>query len=112
MQNSPGANPILGGWRGGCAGPAGPPVLTPCSRRVARRLPEGRCPPALLASEDSVCGVEAVVVQEEESLCSLNPLQKTSLTGCLPPTQLIGGQGMGKTLRHNPRCLVGWPGGL
>lgn len=114
MQNSPGANPILGGWRGGCAGPAGPPVLTPGSPsgagRGARRLPEGQCPPALLTSEDSVCGVEAVVVQN--SLCSLHPLQKTSLTGCLPPTQLIGAKGWGKTLRHSPRCLVGWPGGL
>lgn len=110
MQNSPGANPILGGWRGGCAGPAGPPVLTPCSPsgagRGARRLPEGRCPPALLTSEDSVCGVEAVVVQEQPLLSP--PLTKNKPQGASAPHPADRGQGM----RENTQAQPTLPGGV
>lgn len=45
------------------------------------------------------------------SPCSLHPLQKTSLMGCLPLTQLIRAKEWGETLRHNPLCLVGWSRG-
>lgn len=107
MQNSPGANPILGGWRGGCAGPAGPPVLTPCSPsgagRGARRL---RCPPALLTSEDSVCGVEAVVVQEQPLLSP--PLTKNKPHGVSAPHPADRGQGMGENTQAQPTL----PGGV
>lgn len=88
-------------------------VLTPCSpfgaRRGARRLPKGWCPPALITIEDGVCGVEAAVVQEQPLLSP--PLKKTSLMGCLPPSQLNRAKEWGETLRHNSFCLVGWPRG-
>lgn len=112
MQNSPGANPILGGSRGGGAGPAGPPALTPCSPsgagQGARHLPKGRCPPALLTSEDGVCGVEAMVVQN--SPCSLHPLQKQASWGVCPPPSRSGPRDGGKHSGTTHSARWGGPG--
>lgn len=109
----PWGKPHPGRLRGGCAGPAGPPVLSPCSPsgagRGARRLPKSRCPQPCSPARTVCAGWRLWWCRN--SPCSLHPLQKTSLTGCLPPTQLIGAKGWGETLRHNPLCLVGWPRG-
>lgn len=110
----PWGKPHPSSLRGECAGPAGPPVLTPCSPskagQGARRLPKGQCPPALLTGEDGVCGVEAVVLQEQPLLSP--PLTKNKPHGVSNPHPVDRGQGMGgKHSDSNPLRLVGWPRG-
>lgn len=72
-------------------------MLTPCSPSGAGqgtgRLPKARCPLALLTSEDGVCGVEAVVVQEQPFLSP--PLTKNKPCGVSTPHPVDRGQGMG-----------------
>lgn len=106
----PWGKPHRGRLRGRCAGPAGPPVLTPCSPsgagRGARRLPKGWCPPALLTIEDGVCGVEAVVVQEQPLLSP--PLTKNKPHGVSAPHPVNRGQRMG----GNTQAQLTLPGGV
>lgn len=74
--------------------------------RGARHLPKGLCPPALLTSEDGVCGVEAVVVQEQPLLPP--PLTKNKPDGVSAPHPVDQGQGMGGNTQAQPTL----PGGV
>lgn len=85
-------------------------MLTRCSpfgaRRGARRLPKGWCPPALITIEDGVCGVEAVVVQEQP--LPSPPLTKNKPHGVSAPLPVDQGQGM----RGNTQAQLILPGGV
>lgn len=69
--------------------------------------PQGPVPPALLTSEDGVCGVEAVVVQEQPSLSP--PLTKNKPHGVSAPHPVDRGQGMGG--KHSGTTHSAWWGG-
>lgn len=85
-----------------CSAPAPPSG----AGRGARCLPKGLCPLALLTSQDRVCGVEAVVVQEQPLLSP--PLTKNKPHGVSAPHPVDRSQGMGGNTQAQPTL----PGGV
>lgn len=112
MQTAPGQTPSQEG-RGGCAGPAGPLWVTPCSPSSGLGEGPDASPGAGVPQPCSPASTEHAgqrLRPSRSSLCSLQPLQKQAAWGVCPPSAQVGPRDGGKHSGTTHSAQWGGPG--